>query len=62
MKPKALFSWLQDHDWIYRRIRGKSWVGYQDKIKQDLIEHKVTIVATNDGPEKLTEQVRIIPR
>ncbi|MFS1584077.1 MAG: antA/AntB antirepressor family protein [Candidatus Arsenophonus phytopathogenicus] len=49
MKPKALFSWLQGHDWIYRRVGGKSWIGYQDKIKQDLIEHKVTVVARNDG-------------
>ncbi len=62
MKPKALFSWLQGHDWIYRRVGGKSWVGYQDKIKQDLIEHKVTVVARNDGSEKLTEQVRITPK
>lgn len=35
IKPKALFSWLQGNDWIYRRVGGKSWVGYQDKIKQD---------------------------
>ncbi|MFS1539816.1 MAG: phage antirepressor KilAC domain-containing protein [Candidatus Phlomobacter fragariae] len=49
MKPKALFSWLQGHNWIYRPVRGKSWVGYQNKIKQDLIEHKVTIVARNDA-------------
>ncbi|UBX28517.1 antA/AntB antirepressor family protein [Arsenophonus apicola] len=62
MKPKALFSWLQGHDWIYRRVGGKSLVGYQDKIKQDLIEHKVTVVARNDGSEKLTEQVRITPK
>ncbi|SPP30966.1 hypothetical protein ARAF_0068 [Arsenophonus endosymbiont of Aleurodicus floccissimus] len=62
MKPKALFSCLQGHDWIYRRIGGKSWVGYHDKIKQDLIEHKVTVVARNDGSKKLTEQVRITPK
>lgn len=62
IKPKALFSWLQGNDWIYRRVGGKSWVGYQDKIKQDLIEHKVTVVARNDSSEKLTEQVRITPK
>ncbi|MFS1537670.1 MAG: phage antirepressor KilAC domain-containing protein [Candidatus Phlomobacter fragariae] len=47
---------------IYRRVGEKSWGGYQDKIKQDLIEHKVTIVATNDGTEKLTEQAHITPK
>lgn len=62
IKPKALFSWLQGNDWIYRRVGGKNWVGYQDKIKQDLIEHKVTVVARNDSSEKLTEQVRITPK
>ncbi|MFS1538317.1 MAG: phage antirepressor KilAC domain-containing protein [Candidatus Phlomobacter fragariae] len=47
---------------MYRRVRGKSWIGYQDKIKQDLIEHKVTIVARTNGREKLTEQVLITPK
>ncbi|MFS1538882.1 MAG: phage antirepressor KilAC domain-containing protein [Candidatus Phlomobacter fragariae] len=37
-------------------------MGYQDRIKQDLIEHKVTVVARNDGSKKLTEQVRITPK
>lgn len=57
--PKALFRFLQDDRWIYRRAGSSTWLGYQGKVIAGLIEHKVTIVHRADGTEKVTEQVRI---
>ena len=62
VRPKDLFAWLQAHQWIYRRPGGASWLGYQDRIQQGLLEHKVTTVSSSDGSEKVVEQVRITPK
>lgn len=59
MQPKQLFHWMQCNNWIYRRAGGKSWMGYQTKVKQQLLEHKVTLVAKSDGSEKVVEQVLV---
>jgi phage antirepressor YoqD-like protein len=62
MQPKALFTWLQSINWIYKRVGGKNWLGYQDKIKQGLIEHKLTTISRSDGSEKVTEQALLTPK
>lgn len=59
VQPKALFNWLQAHKWIYRRTGGSSWVAYQDKIQQGLLQHKITTVERTDGSEKVVEQVLV---
>lgn len=59
VQPKKLFGWMQAHDWIYRRTGGPGWLGYQDKLKSGVLEHKVTTVHRSDGTEKVTEQVRV---
>lgn len=61
-RPKDLINWMQAHGWIYRRVGGKSWVGYQDKIQSGHLEHKVTTVERTDGGEKTVEQVRVTPK
>ncbi|CDG95574.1 Protein kilA [Xenorhabdus bovienii str. puntauvense] len=61
VKPKSLFDLMSHNKWIYRRM-GTSWVGYQEKIQQRLIEHKVTVVIKPDGEEKTVSQVRITPK
>lgn len=48
IRPKALFDFLSENKWIYRRL-GSPWIGYQDKIQQGLIEHKVTTITRTDG-------------
>ena len=58
VRPKDLFNYLQSHDWIYRR-QGTSWLGYQEKIKQNLVEHKITTISLPDGNERMTTQVRL---
>jgi phage antirepressor YoqD-like protein len=62
MQPKKLFSFLQEVHWIYKRAGGKSWLGYQDKIQQGLVEHKITTVTRSDGSEKVIEQVLLMPK
>ncbi|MBD2796054.1 phage regulatory protein/antirepressor Ant [Xenorhabdus sp. 18] len=59
VKPKALFDTLSSNKWIYRRLGKKSWVGYQDKLQQGLLEHKITVVAKDDGTERVCEQVLV---
>lgn len=62
MRPKDLFRWLQEHQWIYRRAGGSGWLGHQSRIQSGLLEHKVTTVWRSDGSEKMAEQCRITPR
>ena len=65
VKPKVLFTWLQGHDWIYRR-QSSHWIAYQPRLKQGYLEHKIcTIQRRNlDGilEDKIVEQVRITPK
>lgn len=62
VRPKALFDFLSQNKWIYRRQGGTGWIAYQDKLQKGLVEHKVTVVSRGDGTEKVTEQVLITAR
>lgn len=58
--PKQLFTFLSCKEWIYRRLGNKNWVGYQDKIQQGLLEHKIVVIGSDDdGNDKTAPQVRI---
>lgn len=57
--PRKFNQHLCSQRWIYKRAGGKQWLGYQDKVQQGLVEHKVTTVPLADGGERLCEQVRI---
>ncbi|RXK34418.1 DNA-binding protein [Arsenophonus endosymbiont of Bemisia tabaci Asia II 3] len=61
IRPKELFDFLSENKWIYRRL-GSPWIGYQDKIQQGLIEHKVTTITRTDGINEIKTQVRITPK
>ncbi|MFQ2621885.1 phage antirepressor KilAC domain-containing protein [Aeromonas caviae] len=61
-QPKKFNQHLCSLRWIYKRAGGKQWLGYQDKVQQGLVEHKVTMVPLADGGECLCEQVRITPK
>ena len=49
MRPCDLTKALSLNKWIYRRVGGKSWVAYQDKLQQGLLIHKVATVYREDG-------------
>ena len=59
VQPKFLFRLMSENHWIYRRNGGKSWLAYQDRIQQGVLEHKVTTVSRSDGSEKVVEQVLV---
>lgn len=59
--PKDLFRFLQQHDWIYRRLGNADPIAYQDKIRSGYLEHKITTVTRSDGSEKTVTQVRVTP-
>lgn len=61
VRPKDLFSLLLSEQWIYRRTGNKNYLGYQTKIQQGLIEHKITTIDF-DGHERVYEQARITPK
>lgn len=62
VRPKDLFSYLQQHGWIYKRPGATAFLGYQSKTTPGLLEHKVTTVLRGDGSEKVVEQVLITPK
>lgn len=62
IKPKKLFTWLQAHQWIYRRSGGKHWIAYQNRIQSGVLFHKITTITKPDGTEKVCEQVLITPK
>lgn len=59
---QRLFAYMASNGWIYRRVGGKGWVAYQDRIAQGYMTHKVTTVQTSDGREKVVEQVLVTPK
>ena len=62
VQPKKFFQELHAMRWIYKRTGSHHWLGYQDKVKQGLLEHKVTTVSRSDGSEKIVEQVLVTPK
>lgn len=61
-QPRKFNQYLSSLRWIYKRAGGKRRLGYQDKVQQGLLEHKVETITLADGSERLCEQVRITPK
>lgn len=59
IRPKDLFAWLSANHWIYRRAGGKGWLGYQTKVQQGVLSHKITIIPLQDGTERVKEEVKV---
>lgn len=59
VQPKAFFRWLQEHQWIFRRAGGSSWIAYQQRLQVGYLDHKVTTVERSDGSTKTVEQVLV---
>lgn len=59
LAPAVLFTWLQEHRWIFRRRGSRRWIGYQPRIQAGLITHKVT--ALKPDPETGAERAAFDP-
>lgn len=62
VQPSKLKAALIAGRWIYKRAGARNWLGYQDKIQQGLVEHKINTFPKPDGSEGMSEQVRITPK
>ncbi len=59
MRPKDLFTYLQQNRWIYRRPGCEVWLGYQSKVAAGLLEHKIQFQPRADGTDRVRERVRV---
>lgn len=62
VRPKDAFTWMSCNKWIFKRHGGGTWLGYQDKIQQGLLEMKVDTVERSDGSKKTVESVLVTPK
>lgn len=59
VRPKDLFSFLDQNKWTYRRVGSAERVAYSDRLLTGLLAHKTTTIHRDDGSEKVITQVRI---
>lgn len=61
VQPKALFQWLQENRWIYRRTGSTRWLAYQPRLQQGVLVHKLKVLGVDDetGQQKVAEQVLV---
>jgi phage antirepressor YoqD-like protein len=60
IQRKALLDYLKANRWIYRREGSAHWVAYQPRIASGLLDHKVTVIGTDEqGDKRLASQVRV---
>lgn len=62
IKRIDLINYLNRYGWIYKRRAEDNWIGYQDKIDQGLLWHKVDELPRANGEMKIVTQVRITPK
>lgn len=58
----ALFGFLRQNKWLYRRAGTNYDLAYQDKIEAGLMEHKVTTDHRPDGTDRIYTQARVTPK
>jgi anti-repressor protein len=58
-----LIAWMRENRWIYRRDGSARWVAYQPRQQAGLLDHKVTVIGTEEnGDHRLASQVRVTPK
>lgn len=63
IQRKALLDYLKANRWIYRRDGSAHWVAYQPRMASGLLDHKVTVIGTDEqGDHRLASQVRVTPK
>jgi len=59
MRPRELSKRLNSMHWIYKRAGGNSWVAYQDRLEEGVLEQKITVIPKPDGTKEIREQVLV---
>lgn len=59
VRPRQLFAWLEQHQWIYRRAGSKNWLAYQPRLQSGVLVHKAVVVQQGDEIERVHEQVLV---
>lgn len=60
---KALFQFMADNRWIFRRSGSAVWLAFEPRVKAGLLEHKVSVIGLDDGgDQRLASQVRVTPK
>jgi phage anti-repressor protein/phage antirepressor YoqD-like protein len=59
IRPKDLFAWMSSRQWIYKRAGNSSWIAYQNRLQQGVLEHKISMVRYTDGSEQMRERVMV---
>jgi len=63
VQRKAMLAWMVEHRWIYRRAGCAHWLGFAPRLSAGVLEHKVTVLGTeDDGEQRLASQVRVTPK
>jgi phage regulator Rha-like protein len=64
IKPNLLFTWLQEHRWIFRRGNSTRWVAMAPRITAGLLIHKVTALKPDKetGLERASFQPLVTPK
>ena len=59
VRRKDLIAWMSAERWIYRRAGSGSWIAYQNRLQQGVLDRKIQTVGYADGNEKIREQVMV---
>jgi Rha family phage regulatory protein len=59
VSEKALWAYLRNNGWVYRRPGAGHDLAYQPKLIAGLLVHKETAIHRADGTEKIATQVRV---
>ncbi|MBK1642871.1 hypothetical protein CKO12_13530 [Chromatium okenii] len=59
LRPHEFNQHLHLMRWIYKRAGGRSWIAYQDRLQEGVLEHKIYTYVAPDGTENIREQVLV---
>jgi len=62
VRPKDLFSYMQSHDWAYRKNGSGTWLGKAYRSNSGDVTHKVATIKNPDGTDRIVEQLKITPQ
>jgi len=62
VKPQALFTWLSDHGWIYRRPNGGAWIAYQDRVDGGWLINKVSTISRPEREDRVIDRLLVTPK